>query len=1141
MDHASLPILPQRAQINYSQQAEIIAHLIKRASLTPAARAQISRNATNMVQRIRAEGKPGLIESFLAEYGLSSAEGIALMRLAEALLRVPDAATIDALVTDKIAPGNWASHCGHAASALVNASTLGLWSTGQVLSLQSPSTKQSINRAIQRLGAPVIRLAMTRAMKEMGRQFVLGETIEAALRTSQGMQDAQLHSFDMLGEAACTKSDADRYYTSYRQAIEKIARASNTRNTRENPGISVKLSALHPRYEVAQTARVIAELVPKLQALAIAAKTAAIGLTVDAEEANRLVLSLAVIEQVLATPELAGWDGFGVVVQAYGPRASGVIDHLYNLAKRHDRQIAIRLVKGAYWDSEIKQAQLDGLSGFPVFTAKAATDISYIANVRKLFSMTDRIYPQFATHNAHTIAAILHMAPNHRCFEFQRLHGMGAALHGLIRATHATQCRTYAPVGAHRDLLAYLVRRLLENGANSSFVNQIVDPEIPPEQVAADPFSSFDCEQRPLPLGTALFHPRRQNSRGFDLSDGPTLAAIEQRRGLFHKTQWNSQPLLAGLPCPEHSQICNNPAVPTDVIGQAASASAADIDLALQTATVWKATPVERGEILKRAADLFEKNDGELFALLTREAGKTLPDAVSELRESVDFLRYYAGEINHAPALGLVSCISPWNFPLAIFTGQIAAALAAGNAVLAKPAEQTPLIAYFATCLLHQAGVPRKALQLLPGDGTVGAALTSSARVDGVAFTGSTQTAKNIRVKMAETLTPGAPFIAETGGLNAMIVDSTALPEQAVANIIESAFQSAGQRCSALRCVYVQDDIAPEFIAMLIGAMRQLSLDDPWLLRSDLGPVIDPVAKARISKHIAQAADQNRVLWTQPVPLQGHYVAPTLIRVSGIEALEQEVFGPVLHLATFASHQINAVIEAINNTGYGLTFGLQTRLSNRTRDIAQRIMAGNIYVNRNQIGAVVGSQPFGGHGLSGTGPKAGGPFYLNRFHAVGQQNTSHSWDHIMSQTALTATMKTAATGLQSPDSFLPGPTGELNARSTFAKPPILCAGPGKKAAETQAKAVTALGGVAVKATGQIRAEHLTDLTRLGAVIWWGDGPTARMFDLALAARAGPIVALITGQPDSAHVLFEQHECIDTTAAGGNATLLRGDS
>ena len=1141
MDHASLPILPQRAQINYSQQVEIIAHLIKRASLTQAARAQISRNATNMVQRIRAEAKPGLIESFLAEYGLSSAEGIALMRLAEAFLRVPDAATIDALVTDKIAPGNWASHCGHAASALVNASTLGLWSTSQVLSLQSPSTKQSINRAIQRLGAPVIRLAMTRAMKEMGRQFVLGETIEAALRTSQGMQDAQLHSFDMLGEAACTKSDADRYYTSYRQAIEKIARASNTRNTRKNPGISVKLSALHPRYEVAQTARVIAELVPKLQALGIAAKTAAIGLTVDAEEANRLVLSLAVIEQVLATPELAGWDGFGVVVQAYGPRASGVIDHLYNLAKRHDRQIAIRLVKGAYWDSEIKQAQLDGLSGFPVFTAKAATDISYIANARKLFSMTDRIYPQFATHNAHTIAAILHMAPNHRCFEFQRLHGMGAALHGLIRATHATQCRIYAPVGAHRDLLAYLVRRLLENGANSSFVNQIVDPEIPPEQVASDPFSSFDCEQRPLPLGTALFHPRRQNSRGFDLSDGPTLAAIEQRRGLFHKTQWNSQPLLAGLSCPEHSHICNNPAVPTDVIGQAASASAADIDLALQTATVWKATPVERGEILKRAADLFEKNDGELFALLTREAGKTLPDAVSELRESVDFLRYYAGEINHAPALGLVSCISPWNFPLAIFTGQIAAALAAGNAVLAKPAEQTPLIAYFATCLLPQAGVPRKALQLLPGDGTVGAALTSSARVDGVAFTGSTQTAKNIRVKMAETLTPGAPFIAETGGLNAMIVDSTALPEQAVANIIESAFQSAGQRCSALRCVYVQDDIAPEFIAMLIGAMRQLSLDDPWLLRSDLGPVIDPVAKARISKHIAQAADQNRVLWTQPVPLQGHYVAPTLIRVSGIEALEQEVFGPVLHLATFASHQINAVIEAINNTGYGLTFGLQTRLSNRTRDIAQRIMAGNIYVNRNQIGAVVGSQPFGGHGLSGTGPKAGGPFYLNRFHAVGQQNTSHSWDHIMSQTALTATMKTAATGLQSPDSFLPGPTGELNARSTFAKPPILCAGPGKKAAETQAKAVTALGGVAVKATGQIRAEHLTDLTRLGAVIWWGDGPTARMFDLALAARAGPIVALITGQPDSAHVLFEQHVCIDTTAAGGNAALLRGDS
>ena len=1141
LDHALLPTLPQMVQVNYSQQAEIVSHLIDQAALTPEARAQISRNAAETVQRIRTEAKPGLIEAFLAEYGLSNAEGIALMRLAEALLRVPDAATIDALVTDKIAPGNWASHCGHAASTLVNASTLGLWSTAQVLRPQSPSTKQNLKGAIQRLGAPVIRLAMTRAMKEMGRQFVLGETIQSALRTSQGTQSNEQHSFDMLGEAACTKTDADRYYTSYTQAIEAIARASNTRDTRKNPGISVKLSALHPRYEVAKTTRVIAELVPKLRALAVAAKTAAIGLSIDAEEANRLVLSLAVIEQVLATPELAGWDGFGVVVQAYGPRAGGVIDHLYDLANRHDRSITIRLVKGAYWDSEIKQAQLDGLSGFPVFTNKAATDISYIANARKLFSMTDRIYPQFATHNAHTIAAILHMAPDYMCFEFQRLHGMGAALHGQIRASHGTRCRIYAPVGAHRDLLAYLVRRLLENGANSSFVNQIVDHEIPPEQVASDPFTSFDCQQRPLAPGTALFSPQRQNSRGYDLSDGPILAAIEHRRGLFHKTQWSSQPVLAGLSCPERPQICNNPAVPTDVIGQVASASVADIDLALQTATAWSATPLERGETLKRAANLFEKNDGELFALLTREAGKTLPDTVSELREAVDFLRYYAGEIHQAPALGLVTCISPWNFPLAIFTGQIAAALAAGNAVLAKPANQTPLIAYFATCLLHQAGVPRSALQLLPGDGTVGAALTGSARVDGVAFTGSTQTAKTIRVKMAETLTPGAPFIAETGGLNAMIVDSTALPEQAVASIIESAFQSAGQRCSALRCVYIQDDIAPEVIAMLIGAMQQLSLGDPWLLSSDLGPVIDPVAQARISKHIAEAADQNRVLWTQPVPSQGHYIAPTLIQVSGIKALEQEVFGPVLHLATFASHQINAVVEAINDTGYGLTFGLQTRLSNRAKEIAQRIKAGNIYVNRNQIGAVVGSQPFGGHGLSGTGPKAGGPFYLGRFRAVRRQNSSGAWDQVMSQTALIKIMETAATGVHSPDVLLPGPTGELNARSTLAKPAILCAGPGAHAADAQAKAVSALGGVAVKATGQIQAGHLTHLGPLGAVIWWGDEATARVFDLALAVRAGPSVALITGQPDSAHVLLEQHVCIDTTAAGGNAALLRGDS
>ncbi|MBZ0123944.1 MAG: bifunctional proline dehydrogenase/L-glutamate gamma-semialdehyde dehydrogenase PutA, partial [Roseovarius sp.] len=824
----------------YADEDATLRRLVALADLDDDARTRICRRAVELVRDIRSQSSPGLMEVFLAEYGLSTEEGIALMCLAEALLRVPDAETIDALIEDKIAPSDWGRHMGHSTSPLVNASTWALMLTGKVLKDEEPGPVGHLRAAIRRLGEPVIRTAVGRAMKEMGRQFVLGETIEAAMSRAAGMEKkGYSYSYDMLGEAARTEADATRYHLAYSRAITAISTAAAQRDIRDNPGISVKLSALFPRYELAQRDRVMDVLMPRLRGLALLARSARMGLNIDAEEADRLGISLDVIEATLAEPALAGWDGFGVVVQAYGQRASLVLDHLHALAERLDRRIMVRLVKGAYWDTEIKRAQVEGVAGFPVFTSKAATDISYIANARKLLGMTDRIYPQFATHNAHTAAAILEMGQDRDAFEFQRLHGMGEALHDLIKAAQGTRCRIYAPVGAHRDLLAYLVRRLLENGANSSFVNQIVDEDVPPEEVARDPFEAVACDTPRLPDGPALFLPERRNSRGFDLTHQPTLDAIEAARGLFAGHRWQAGPILAGSSVPRPAHAAANPADPADSPGEVAFASAADIEVALAAAEPWQATAAERARVLNRVADLYEENHGELFAVIAREAGKSLPDAVAELREAVDFLRYYAANAPEATPVGTFACGSPWNFPLAIFTGQISAALAAGNAVLAKPAEQTPLIAHVAVRLMHEAGVPRTALQLLPGAGDVGAALTSDPRVGGVAFTGSTETALRIRAGMAENLAPGAPLIAETGGLNAMIVDSTALPEQAVQAIVESAFQSAGQRCSALRCLYVQEDIAASFTEMLTGAMDALRLDVPWHLHTDVGPVID--------------------------------------------------------------------------------------------------------------------------------------------------------------------------------------------------------------------------------------------------------------------------------------------------------------
>jgi RHH-type proline utilization regulon transcriptional repressor/proline dehydrogenase/delta 1-pyrroline-5-carboxylate dehydrogenase len=1123
-----------------ADEGALVRALIAQADLDAPTRARITAAGADLVTRIRRSVKPGLMEVFLAEYGLSTEEGIALMCLAEALLRVPDAETMDALIEDKIAPSDWGRHLGRSASSLVNASTWALMLTGKVLEDREPGVVGHLRAAVKRLGEPVIRTAVARAMKEMGRNFVLGETIDLAMKRATELEaKGYTYSYDMLGEAARTEGDARRYHLAYSKAITAIAAAATTRDIRTNPGISVKLSALHPRYEVAKRARVMEELVPRVRALAGLAKAAGLGFNIDAEEADRLTLSLQVIEATLQDPALKGWDGFGVVVQAYGRRAGAVIDWLHALSTRLDRKIMVRLVKGAYWDAEVKRAQVLGLTSFPVFTRKQATDVSYIAHAKKLLGMTDRIYPQFATHNAHTVAAILDMATDKTAFEFQRLHGMGERLHDIVLTDQGTRCRIYAPVGAHRDLLAYLVRRLLENGANSSFVNQIVNEEVPPAIVAACPLTAMEgmsAVNPAIPAGPALFAPR-PNSRGWDLTDATDLAAIDAARAPHHAAIFDAGPRLAGRPVGGVRHDIRDPAT-SALVGHVTPAATPDVETALRLAEPWAAAAPQRAEVLMRAADLYEAEFGPIFALLAREAGKTLADAVSELREAVDFLRYYAtgaAGLTH-PARGRFVCISPWNFPLAIFTGQIAAALSAGNAVLAKPAEQTPLIATLAVDLLHRAGVPLTALQLLPGDGaTVGAALTSDPRVDGVAFTGSTETALLIRKAMAAHLAPDAPLIAETGGLNAMLVDSTALPEQAVRDILASAFQSAGQRCSALRCLYVQDDVAHTVSEMLFGAMDDLAPGDPWDPATDTGPVIDADAQADIRAYIDAARAEGRVLKELVAPAPGTFIPPTVIRVKGIEAMPREIFGPVLHIATFKATEIDAVIDAVNASGYGLTFGLHTRIDDRVQRIVERLRVGNTYVNRNQIGAVVGSQPFGGEGMSGTGPKAGGPEYLHRF-TVQRVAQTQADDAPMTADAAAHLLRGphVAPGPVSRD--LPGPTGESNRLTTVARGPVLCLGPSAAAAVEQVGALRALGGIGVAVPG-LDAAALTALPGIAGAIWWGDAEQGRAYAQALALRTGPILPLIGGMPDAAHARLERHVCIDTTASGGNAQLL----
>ncbi len=1000
-----------------ADEESLVTELAAAAEVNGALGGKIAGTAERLVQAVREESaRDGGIDAFLRQYDLSSEEGVLLMCIAEALLRIPDDETADELIADKITSARWQDHLGASESLFVNASTWGLMLTGRLLRLDEAVKRnpaQVLKKLASRAGEPVVRTAMRQAMRIMGHQFVMGRTIDEALeRAGRKGNRHYRYSYDMLGEAAVTAKDAARYFDAYAGAIERIGGAVGEGESMfAAPGISVKLSALHPRYTYLDAERLFSELVPRLAGLALMAKDAGIALTVDAEEADRLELSLDVFARVYRDERLAGYEGLGLAVQAYQRRATDVIRFLVDLAAREGRRIPVRLVKGAYWDTEIKRAQEQGLASYPVFTRKAHTDVSYLACVRLLLDAGERLYPQFATHNAHTIASVIHLAGARQDFEFQRLHGMGEDLYRQVidPEKFARPCRVYAPVGSHEDLLPYLVRRLLENGANTSFVHRIVSEDVDVSDIVADPVSvarKTGCKPHArIPSPLDLFQPERRNSRGYNLPDRKVRRKLLESMQDAAGEPLRAAPLVGGEPRRGEERPSVNPADRRQVVGLCAQAEAAMVDEAITRAAAaqpgWDRTPAAgRAAVLRRASDLFEQHAPELMALCVREAGKTIPDSIAEVREAVDFLRYYAARAEHLfgdPVLlpgptgernslglrgrGVFVCISPWNFPLAIFTGQVSAALAAGNAVIAKPAEQTPLIARRAVALLLEAGVPGEVLHFLPGDGeTIGARAVADPRIAGVAFTGSTETARAINRTLAAREGPIALFIAETGGQNAMFVDSSALPEQVVTDALYSAFNSAGQRCSALRILCLQNDIAPRVLELLRGGMDELTVGDPARLSTDVGPVIDEEAQATLLRHLERLG--GNLLHQCRVPeanSAGTFVAPAMLEIDSIERLEREVFGPVLHVLRYPAHRFEDTVRAINGTGYGLTMGLHSRIDSRARRFVQLSGAGNNYINRNMIGAVVGVQPFGGRGLSGTGPKAGGPHYLPRF------------------------------------------------------------------------------------------------------------------------------------------------------------------
>ena len=1148
------------------------------------------------------------VDHLMQEYSLSSQEGVALMCLAEALLRIPDKATVDRLIRDKLSHSDWAAHLGGSPSLFVNAATWGLMLTGKLVSTPSHGALgNALTRILAKGGEPMIRKGVDFAMRLLGQQFVMGETIEAALASSQ-RQEARgyTYSFDMLGEGALTSADAQRYAQTYETAIHAIGQASANRGVRRGPGISVKLSALHPRYVRSQRNRVMAELLPRLKHLAQLAKHYAIGLNLDAEEADRLDLSLDLFEALASDTDLAGWDGLGFVVQAYQKRSPFVVDWLVDLARRQQRRIMVRLVKGAYWDSEIKRAQVDGLSDYPVYTRKAHSDLCYQVCASRLLAASDVIYPQFATHNSHTLATVVQLARERGVedYEFQCLHGMGEPLYDKVVGAEnlGKTCRIYAPVGTHETLLPYLVRRLLENGANSSFVNRIVDDAVPIEELVENPLDRIRREgggRHPgIALPRDLFGVDRVNSSGIDLADEPSIVQLGNELAALASKDWLARPLVAGDTSPDGPAIpVFNPANCCEPVGRVIEANNEQIAIALAQAAAyaqtWFETPAAtRAAALRRAADLFESKRSELISLGLREAGKTWANAVAEIREAVDFCRYYAGQItrsdwpNSERAPGPAVCIAPWNFPLAIFVGEVSAALAAGSPVIAKPAEQTPLIACLAVTLFHQAGIPLEALQFLPGRGeTVGAALTADARVRGVVFTGSTEVARLINQSMATR--DGVRLIAETGGQNAMIVDSSALPEQVVNDVLMSGFDSAGQRCSSLRVLCLQNDIAERVLAMLKAAMQELVIGDPQHLATDIGPVIDAEARSVLLAHIEAMRTKGKAVFQASLPATcdaGYFVAPTLIEIDAFADLQREVFGPIVHVLRYDGAQLETLIAAINATGYGLTLGLHSRIDETAQRVTTSARVGNIYINRNMVGAVVGVQPFGGEGLSGTGPKAGGPLYLHRLaghenmaldgfgsrppQQAGEEERSSfarfsrwaaaSAQHdLVGHCAAYAELIPGAAPLE-----LPGPIGEHNTLSFFSRGRLLCLASDAANLLAQLAAVFATGNRAVVIDTTLSRSIIESLPRdladeiewsteiepekLAGVLYAGDAEPAAPLRQRLAEAPGALIPVFqagekSGRYPLYRMLVERVVCVNTTAAGGNASLMTLDA
>lgn len=1184
---------------------------------TDTVRASSHKLASELVTNIRSgSGKTPLIDAFLQEYGLSTEEGIILMRLAESLIRTPDKISAYALIRDKIEPGDWASHKGDGASKLIDLATFGLGITKTWIN--TTGGKRAKNLAA-RIGDRALYSAIFRVMQLMGDHYVLGKNIQAAIKKSlQNAEVQDAYSFDMLGEAAYTQRDADRYFESYRTALLTIADNQGPQGfVSGQAGLSVKLSALHPRYEYIQREKCIPDLVSKLTELASLAKTHNLNITIDAEEAERLEVSLLVLEKLANVPELQGWNGLGFVVQAYQRRAIPLLQHLITLYKDRPNNLNIRLVKGAYWDSEIKRAQELGLESYPVFTRKENTDVSYLACAKILLNAPEAIFPRFATHNAHTAASIIKMAGDNTQYEFQRLHGMGKELHEELKAISSVATRIYAPVGEHEDLLPYLVRRLLENGANSSFVNQLTSEDISVSEIVVDP---IETAGRNAQASHPNIHDPRDHfggsrlaAKGLDFTQASVGEHFSKLIGEYRPFKAHS--LIAGkkprkslgthhIHCPhDNQQLAGSwEAINTDSVDVA-------ISIAQTSKWVTDYTPEQRRDVINTIGNLLEQNYDKFLTLCIKEAGKTWPDAVAEVREAIDFCFYYANRAEERDPLGVVACISPWNFPLAIFLGQVVGALAAGNAVICKPAVQTPLIAFEAIKLLYKAGVPKTAVHLILGDGRqIGNHLSAHPKINGICFTGSTATAKKIAHQLVKTKRAHIPLIAETGGLNAMIVDSTALLEQVVSDVVASAFQSAGQRCSACRIVCVQEDVADDFLMMLAGAMKELNLANPEYLATDIGSVIDKAAQVMLKDYIRVSKSTYQTIYevaSNTNKQSGTFIRPIAFEIPDIKVLEEEIFGPVLHVVRFGNTELETLIKDINSLGYGLTMGLHTRIDDRVQQVSSLACVGNLYINRNQIGAVVGVQPFGGERLSGTGPKAGGPNYVKRLskpkntpqieiiHSkepllhksmdatldlMAIEASSMAWSDVLDKDKIENLINISRKLYDGIDSaflkkleafpskhnILPGPTGESNTLKLHPRGIILCDGDVEKKTLCQ-QLVIALGtGNAVillsprpeyrdaldsfiadlgVETGQNNLIHILDsvpftpknILQLGAILTIPERIT-RWADWGLSMD-GHLIPVLTAEDDLERFFIERTLTVNTTAAGGNATLL----